>query len=127
MLFVPPVTANQLATVYRPGAGANDPFVTQPVTGAKSVHAIGPLDGAIGYGNVLVKNGWAEAVGVVQAKDGWNLVALNASDAPLSLDGSVKLQRHTYTLAAIVGRDALATWTGKERIAELTKIAAPAE
>lgn len=103
--------------------------------GEKSVSTVAgaPLEQAVAYANSLVNMGWAGTVGVLQAQDGWKLVALETGEGAFELDarrgtvaGAVdRLQRHTYDLAAVVGATSFATWTGRQRISELFTVSSP--
>lgn len=105
------------------------------VAGGRSVDTVAgaTLPQAVAYASSLAAAGWAGSVGVLQAGDGWRLVALEAGDGSFALDavrgttaGAVdRLQRHSYDLAAVVGARAVATWSGRERIAQLRDVTSP--
>lgn len=128
-------TPRSLVSTLRVPEG-DAPRVRTGVTfGTKSVDTVAgaPLAQAIAYASSLARAGWAGTVGVVQAQDGWKLIALETEGSAFDLDavrgtspGAVdRLQRHSYDLAAVVDDRHFATWTGQQRIAELQDVKSP--
>jgi hypothetical protein len=114
--------ATPLATIHGIAvAPGQEPARLAVTLGAKSVAATGPLEHALQYAGHLVRAGYASSMGVLQAAEGWTLVALESNGAPLGIEAAsaAKLQRHTYDLAAIVSDKQAAVWTGKQRISHL--------